>query len=99
MKTSSLGVGFREIASYAAPLTATALWTRISFEAGHSAGWIAFQGSESVMANGNPNHWVAANMIAGISLILVARGRVRVGNALAITLCLFAGMAWLGLTF
>jgi hypothetical protein len=98
MNMSSLRRGVRAIVSFTAPMTAVALWTRVSFDAGYSAGWLAFQGPDSVMANGHPNHWIAASMIAGLSLILIARGRAKIGNALAITLCLLAGVAWLGLT-
>jgi hypothetical protein len=102
MKVSSSGQGVRATIPYAIPIAASAFCNRVTFEAGHIAGWRAFQEFVHAPANpttsGHPSQWIVLDMFALASLILVARGRPISGNVLATSLCLVAGIAWFGLT-
>ncbi|VWX51552.1 membrane hypothetical protein [Novosphingobium sp. 9U] len=97
---SIIGIGqtIRHVLLHTPPIMALLFWTRIAFDDGYNAGWTASQGSRSHAPLGDPTTWIVCSVLSATSLILVAHGKPKIGNALAAILCLLASMIWIAMS-
>lgn len=97
MRIASITDKLRLCIPYAMPLFAIAAWARVAFQGGFDAGWSAFQNPASSAADGRPVDFVVINLCVAASFILVAFGKIRLGNLWAFIMLALAGMVWIGM--